>query len=98
MFYVYLLYIHSSGFCPPFHGCHNNPAPLGKCQRYWCGGTSGVHHFICCNNCDKPDNTCDGETYQGASSGPYCGNCGTVVSGRYDGKNFKKGCVDLSGI
>ena len=47
------------------------------CNAYYLGGTSGVHQFACCNNCnDLTPSTCDGVTYQGGSTTKYCGSCG----------------------
>ena len=48
------------------------------CTQYDHGGTSGIHFFICCNNCDDDDNfTCNATTYQGGgSTDDYCGPCG----------------------
>lgn len=47
------------------------------CTGYYTGGTSGVHHWACCNNCNDPTSqSCDGKTWQGGSSGRYCGQCG----------------------
>lgn len=50
------------------------------CTQFDHGGTSGIHFYTCCNNCNESDtdSSCDGETYQGGGSGGarYCGNCG----------------------
>ena len=52
----------------------NKPA---FCTAYYLGGTSGVHHYACCNNCNDPTpNTCDSLTYQGGSTIDYCDPCG----------------------
>lgn len=52
------------------------------CTVYYLGGTSGVHQYACCNNCnDTTPNTCDGHTYQGGSTIKYCGPCGKVTGG-----------------
>ena len=57
----------------------NKPA---FCTAYYLGGTSGVHQYACCNNCnDSNPNTCDGHTYEGGSSGDYCDPCGVPVGG-----------------
>lgn len=49
----------------------------GTCREFKWGGTSGVHWYSCCNNCDhNQPNDCDGVTWQSASSGKYCGSCG----------------------
>ena len=48
------------------------------CRQFDHGGTSGVHFYTCCNNCNDPtDRSCDGKDYQGGGSkGDYCGGCG----------------------
>ena len=47
------------------------------CNQYDHGGTSGVHFYACCNNCNDQDTSCNGDTYQGGgSTNSYCGNCG----------------------
>lgn len=51
----------------------NSPA---FCTGYYTGGTSGVHHWACCDNCNDADSSCSGRTWQGGSSISYCGNCG----------------------
>ena len=45
------------------------------------GGTSRVHFYACCNNCNDPDTSCDRRTYQGgrgyfSDPAEYCGSCG----------------------
>jgi hypothetical protein len=51
-----------------------------QCQYFRWGGNSGLHHYVCCNNCqvdvELTQIACDGTTYQSASSGQYCSNCG----------------------
>ena len=46
------------------------------------GGTSGVHFYACCNNCNDPDTSCDRRTYQGgrgySDPAKYCGSCGAT--------------------
>ena len=64
-----------SGYCQTFGGAHFNS----------CGGETGVHSFICCNNINQK---CNGETYQMASEGQYCGVGGETV----DGPNFYAAC------
>jgi len=56
-----------------------NPGMLapGFCTGYYVAGTSTVHHYACCNNCNDASNTCDGVTWQGGSSIDYCLSCGT---------------------
>ncbi|XP_060600533.1 keratin-associated protein 5-8-like [Ruditapes philippinarum] len=51
-------------------------SPPGQCATYKWGGTSGVHWYACCNNCNRSDTSCDGKTYQSASDTKYCANCG----------------------
>ena len=48
------------------------------CTQYDHGGTTGIHWYACCNNCNDPgDKRCDKFTYQGGGSrGDYCSNCG----------------------
>ena len=47
------------------------------CRQYDHGGTSGVHFYACCNNCNDADTACNGDTYQGGgSTNNYCGTCG----------------------
>ncbi len=47
------------------------------CTQWDHGGTSGLHFYGCCNNCNDDDPSCDGETYQGGgSTEAYCGQCG----------------------
>ena len=47
------------------------------CIGYYAGGTSTVHHWACCNNCnDSTSQSCDATTWQGGSSNSYCGKCG----------------------
>ncbi|CAH1781406.1 unnamed protein product [Owenia fusiformis] len=50
--------------------------PAGECMNCRWGGQTGVHFYTCCNNCDEPDNECDGVEYDSASNGDYCGKCG----------------------
>ena len=47
------------------------------CTQFDHGGTSTVHFYACCNNCNDADSSCDGDTYQGGgSTDAYCANCG----------------------
>ena len=48
------------------------------CRQFDHGGTSGIHFYTCCNNCnDSLDKSCNGKDYQGGGSkGDYCGSCG----------------------
>lgn len=64
--------------CPP---PKPNSAACELCHLNKNGGTSRIHDYICCNNCDQPNPTCDGRTYQGGSDGDYCGKCGEDISG-----------------
>ena len=46
----------------------------------WKGGKSGIHAYVCCNNCrngivDDADE-CNRYTYHGGSDESYCGDCG----------------------
>ena len=56
------------------------------CEAYQ-GGTSTFfglepHRYICCDNCNDWDTSCNGQTYQGGSSESYCSSCGeTSLSG-----------------
>ncbi|XP_071098889.1 uncharacterized protein [Haliotis cracherodii] len=49
----------------------DRPAP-GKCLSFNRGGSSRVHFYACCNNINSTDSSCDGRTYQRASSTSYC--------------------------
>jgi hypothetical protein len=51
-------------------------APPGQCATYRWGGISGLHWYACCNNCNQGVSTCDGVTYQSATSTAYCAKCG----------------------
>ena len=49
------------------------------CTQYDHGGTSRVHFYTCCNNCNDPgDQSCAGTVYQGGGTtgNDYCGRCG----------------------
>ena len=47
------------------------------CTQWDHGGTSGIHFYSCCNNCNDNDPSCDRQTYQGGgSTEDYCGQCG----------------------
>ena len=49
------------------------------CSQFDHGGTSGVHFYTCCNNCNDPgDKSCGGTAYQGggATRNDYCSGCG----------------------
>ena len=64
------------------------------CTRYTYGGTSGVHSYTCCNNCDdkNKDKSCDSTTYHGGrSSNDYCGSCGVPSGGGREGSTFDCG-------
>ncbi len=63
---------------------------MDECQGSTCkaymGGKSAilgweVHRYACCNNCNETDPYCDGTTWQGGSTEPYCGNCGRDALG-----------------
>lgn len=53
------------------------------CTSYYTGGRSGVHHWVCCNNCNEGSrgNSCNRKTYQGGSSEDYCDKCGKNTGG-----------------
>jgi len=38
------------------------------CTQYDHGGTSKVHFYTCCNNCNDADKSCDGHAYQGGGT------------------------------
>ena len=53
------------------------------CIQYDHGGITGVHFYICCNNCNDPgDKSCAGTVYQGGGTkgNAYCGRCGVHSS------------------
>jgi len=52
-------------------------ATEGACQNFKWGGTSRVHFYTCCNNCNERDTSCNRKTYHSASGGLYCDQCGT---------------------
>lgn len=54
---------------------------LGFCTAQYLGGNTHVHHYACCNNCIKGRSTCNNVTYEGGSSGSYCGKCGQPLGG-----------------
>jgi hypothetical protein len=68
-----------AGTPPPY------TTPPGQCQDYSGGGTTGVHYYTCCNNCPSSPpyagNIPPPTTYEGGSSGSYCGICGINTSG-----------------
>ena len=69
--------------------------PSGQCSTYKWGGTSGLHWYACCNNCETIDTSCDGKTYQTASYESYCGTCGidtTKGNGKYYATYSCGGC------
>ncbi|XP_019644601.1 PREDICTED: uncharacterized protein LOC109485435, partial [Branchiostoma belcheri] len=76
--------------------------PQGECVHITGGGTSGVHFYVCCNNCDESGGnpTCDRTTYQGASAGRYCGHCGADEgNGKLELQHFKcGGCAGQSQV
>jgi hypothetical protein len=59
------------------------PSSKGMCQSYDCGGELDfpVHYYTCCN---IDVEACQGVTFDGASSGNYCGR---------NGKNEGGGCA-----
>ena len=69
------------------------------CTGYYTGGTSGVHHWACCNSCNDPDtnNACASmnKTWQGGSDESYCGRCGENTGGGLEKYSFSCGsCSD----
>ena len=70
---VIIEYICKCQYWPPEDPGVNTPA---FCTGYYTGGTSGFHHWACCNNCNDSTNTCDGDEWQGGSTKNYCGECG----------------------
>lgn len=65
------------------------------CTAYYHGGTSDVHQYVCCNNCnDTTPNTCDGHTYQGGSTNKYCEPCGKATGGGLQKYLFNCGSCD----
>ncbi|KAI8491968.1 hypothetical protein Bbelb_303410 [Branchiostoma belcheri] len=75
---------------------------VGKCAHITLGGTSGVHFYVCCNNCNENEGnpTCDRTTYQGASTTQYCGHCGADEgNGKWKLHQFKcGGCAGQSQV
>lgn len=66
-------------YWPPEDVGANSPA---FCTGYYTGGSSNLHHWACCNNCnDTEPNTCDAHTYEGGSSSSYCSTCGRNTGG-----------------
>lgn len=70
----------------------NTPA---FCTGYYTGGSIGIHHWACCNNCNDPTpNTCDGNEWQGGSREDYCGECGKNLGGGREKYFFNCGSCD----
>ena len=79
-------------YWPPEDIGANSPA---FCTGYYIGGTSGLHHWACCNNCDDPNSqSCDGTTWQGGSPNSYCGRCGQNNGGGREKYYFNCGNCD----
>ena len=83
------------------------PAPKqGNCRNFYWGGTSNLHYYACCNNCNEPNPpSCDGVTYQAASNTSYCGPCGqptstsTITNGGFRGPVYScGGCAGQTAI
>lgn len=52
------------------------------CTAYYIdAGSTSLHHYACCDNCDDPNSSCDGQTWHGGSTESYCGTCGTPSGG-----------------
>ena len=68
------------------------------CTQYDNGGTTGVHFYICCNNCNDPlDGSCNKKDYQGGGSeGNYCGACGTNTEDGGGRETYSFNCVSCS--
>lgn len=61
------------------------------CTQYKFGGTSNIHYYTCCNNCNDEDQSCDTTTYHGGgSTNDYCGSCGVPRGG--GSKDFTFDC------
>ena len=84
----------------PFNECRCQYWPAatqGASQNAFCtayyihAGTSGAHHYACCNNCNDPDSSCDGLTWQGGSTTSYCSTCGNPTGGGVDKYYFNCG-------
>lgn len=81
-------------YWPPLDIGFNHPA---FCTGYYTGGKKifRVHHWACCNNCnDQEPNTCDRITWQGGSTGSYCGQCGANTGGGREKYFFNCGNCD----
>jgi len=72
------------------HGI-NKDKYKGLCQSFNWGGSTGVHFYSCCNNCNENNGapTCNSKTWHSASDGEYCGSCGANKGSgcRYNGYN-----------
>ena len=68
------------------------------CTQYDHGGTSGIHFYTCCDNCNDGDDTsCDGHTYQGGgSTGSYCSSCGQHSQSGGGRVTYRFNCVSCS--
>lgn len=66
------------------------------CTAYYLGGTTSVHHYVCCDNCNDttPYSTCDRHTYEGGSSSLYCDSCGLATGGGLTKFQFNCGSCD----
>ena len=73
------LFVCGTGFIAIHLASAGDQASSGNCQSFKWGGTSGLHWYTCCNNCNDTDKSCDGKTYQTASTDHYCGSCGTDI-------------------
>lgn len=59
------------------------------CTAYYLAGSTQVHHYACCNNCNNDTSTsaaahqdlCDSHTYEGGSTAEYCDSCGVSTGG-----------------
>ena len=69
------------------------------CTAYYLGGSYGVHHYACCNNCNdsfSQNPPCDKTTYEGGSTSDYCGHCGKLTGGGNPKKKWYFNCVNCS--
>lgn len=64
------------------------------CTQYDNGGTSRVHFYTCCNNCNDFDQSCNSKDYQGGGSkGDYCGDCGERTTKGGGRETYSYNCV-----
>lgn len=69
------------------------------CTQYDHGGTTGVHFYTCCNNCNDPgDQSCAGTVYQGGGTtgNDYCDRCGVHSSAGGGRVTYRFNCGSCS--